>query len=50
MWNTNDIIDDTYMIMNELGRGGTGVIYLAYHLRLEKYVVLKRIKDKQILS
>ncbi len=45
MWNSNDIIDDTYMIMNELGRGGTGVIYLAYHLRLEKYVVLKRIKD-----
>lgn len=45
MWNPNDIIDDTYMIMNELGRGGTGVIYLAYHLRLEKYVVLKRIKD-----
>lgn len=45
MWNSNEIIDDTYMIMGELGRGGTGVIYLAYHLRLEKYVVLKRIKD-----
>jgi len=45
MWKSNDIIDDTYMIMNELGRGGTGVIYLAYHLRLEKYVVLKKIKD-----
>ncbi len=45
MWNANDIVNDTYLIMNELGRGGTGVIYLAYHMRLEKYVVLKRIKD-----
>ncbi len=45
MWNANEIVNDTYIIMNELGRGGTGVIYLAYHMRLEKYVVLKRIKD-----
>ena len=45
MWKSNDIVDDTYMIINELGRGGTGVIYLAYHLRLQKYIVLKRIKD-----
>lgn len=45
MWKSNDVIDGTYLIMHELGRGGTGVIYLAYHLRLEKYVVLKRIKE-----
>ena len=45
MWNNNEIVDDTYMIMQELGRGGTGVIYLAYHMRLQKYVVLKKIKD-----
>ncbi len=45
MWRNNEIVDGTYLIMNELGRGGTGVIYLAYHLRLEKYVVIKRIKE-----
>lgn len=46
MWYKDQVIDDTYVIMNELGQGGTGVIYLAYHTRLCKYVVLKRIKNK----
>lgn len=39
------VIDNTYQVCNEIGSGGMGVIYLAYHLRLDKYVVLKRIKN-----
>ena len=45
MWRNNDIVDGTYQIVRQLGSGGTGVVFLAYHLRLMKYVVLKRIKD-----
>ena len=32
-------------IYREIGQGGTGVIYLAEHLRLHKSVVVKKIKD-----
>ncbi len=39
----NDILNGTYQVLRPIGRGGAGVIYLAYHLRLQKYVVLKRI-------
>ena len=39
------IIDNTYQVMNEIGSGGMGVVYLALHLRLEKYVVLKRLRN-----
>ena len=38
------IIDNTYKILGEIGSGGMGVVFLAYHLRLEKYVVLKKFK------
>lgn len=41
----NLIIDNTYQIMDEIGSGGMGVVYLAYHIRLRKYVVLKKIKN-----
>lgn len=44
MLRVGDIIDNTYQIINEIGSGGMGVVYLAYHLRLEKYIVLKKIK------
>ena len=43
MFRANEIFGGTYRIEREIGRGGTGVIYLAYHLRLQKYVVIKRI-------
>ena len=33
-------MNDTYQIIREIGSGGTGVIYLAYHLRLQKYVAV----------
>ena len=40
-----EILDGMYQIIREIGRGGTGIIYLAYHLRLQKRVVVKKIKD-----
>ncbi len=39
------ILDGMYRIVQEIGQGGTGVIYLAEHMRLNKPVVVKRIKD-----
>ena len=44
MFSKGDIINGIYQIVSEIGRGGIGVIYLAYHLHLRKYVVLKRIQ------
>lgn len=41
MISENDVINGTYRVVGEIGRGGAGIVYLAYHLRLEKYVVLK---------
>ena len=40
------ILDNTYRIIDSIGAGGGGEIYLADHLRLEKRVVIKKIKDK----
>ena len=45
MFKNNELIDNTYQILKELGAGGAGVVYLAYHVRLQKYVVVKKIKD-----
>lgn len=39
------LIDNKYQIIKEIGSGGTGVVYLAYHHNLKKYVVLKKIKQ-----
>lgn len=41
-----DVVDNTYQILNEIGSGGMGVIYLAYHIRLQKYVVMKKLKGE----
>ena len=41
------IVDNTYQVCNEIGAGGMGVVYLAFHLRLNKYVVMKRLKNKK---
>jgi len=43
MFYENQIIDQTYQVIREIGKGGAGVVFLAYHLRLQKYVVLKQI-------
>lgn len=42
------ILDHTYEILGEIGEGGAGIIYLANHLRLQKRVVLKKIKDHYV--
>ena len=44
----SQIIADTYEIIEKLGAGGGGNVYLARHLRLGKEVVLKA--DKRVLS
>lgn len=44
------IFDGTYRIEREIGHGGTGVVYLAYHLRLQKYVVIKQIRSQFVGS
>ena len=38
------VIADTYEIAQEIGSGGSGIVYLARHLRLGKWVVLKADK------
>lgn len=44
----SQIIASTYEIVQQIGAGGGGVVYLARHLRLGKWVVLKA--DKRTLS
>lgn len=38
------VVYNTYQVIEEIGSGGMGVVYLAYHLNLEKYIVMKKIK------
>ena len=37
------IVNGTYQIIEAIGKGGTGVVYRAWHLHLQKYVALKRM-------
>lgn len=41
----NQTLNNTYQITEKLGSGGGGVVYKAYHTRLQKYVAVKLIKD-----
>lgn len=41
---------NTYSSVKQIGRGGTGVIYKAYHKNLQKYVVLKKLAPEHSLS
>lgn len=44
----SEIIGDTYQIIRRIGSGGGGIVFLAYHQRLHKNVVLKA--DKRRMS
>ena len=46
MYSRKGYMDETYEILGYLGSGSGGVIYKAYHKRLQKEVVLKKIKRK----
>lgn len=39
-------ISSTYTVIREIGNGGGGTVFLAYHNSLQKNVVLKKMKDK----
>lgn len=39
------MLDNRYEIVEEIGRGGTGIVFLAYHHGLRKYVVVKKLKE-----
>lgn len=38
-------LNDTYILLEQIGSGGGGIVYKAYHERLKTYVVVKQIKD-----
>ena len=46
----NQIVQNTYQIIRPIGKGGTSSVYLAYHLRLEKYVVIKQLRGVNTVS
>ena len=39
-----NVIHDTYVIQGVIGSGSGGIVYKAWHRRLQKYVVLKKMK------
>ena len=45
MSNVIDLISDTYVILEKLNEGSGGIVYKAYHKRLKKEVVLKKIRN-----
>lgn len=40
------ILNGTYRLIEQIGSGGGGIIYKAYHERLKIYVVVKQIKEQ----
>ena len=39
------ILNGTYQILYPIASGGLGDIYLGYHLNLNKYLVIKNVKE-----
>lgn len=39
-------LNDTYTLKEQLGSGGGGVVYKAYHERLKTHVVVKQVKEE----
>lgn len=48
MLHQGDVLEGLYQVLEEIGSGGSGVIYKGYHLRLQRYVVIKRIRDEVV--
>lgn len=46
--NAGEILNSTYEVKEQIGSGGGGTIYKAYHKRLQKDVVLKKIHQGSI--
>ncbi len=44
MIHDGEILNGTYQVIRQIGRGGTGLVFLAYHRNLRKYVVVKRVQ------
>ena len=47
MLQSGDIISGMYQVIREIGTGGMGVIYIGYHLHLQKQIVIKKIKETE---
>ena len=45
MLQNGEILSGMYQVIRELGTGGTGIVYLGYHMRLQKQIVIKKIKE-----
>lgn len=44
MIHEGDVIGGTYQVIKQIGQGGSGLVFLAYHRNLRKYVVIKRVQ------
>ena len=43
-----ELLSDTYIIREKLGEGSGGIVYRAYHKRLKKEVVIKRMRTRSV--
>lgn len=50
MLSVGDVLDGSYRIISRIGDGGAGVVFLGYHLRLNKYVVVKKLRGSGQIS
>ncbi|MCD8198544.1 MAG: protein kinase [Lachnospiraceae bacterium] len=46
MLNENTRLNDTYTLKEEIGSGGGGIVYKAYHERLQTDVVVKKVRER----
>ena len=48
MLKSGDVLDGTYIIDSVIGSGSLGVIYKAYHIRLQKFIIMKWINSEKV--